>query len=269
MSESTGAALLGTAIVFAVTAAVYVVARWIGNRFVSRFKERGPETGARVATLWLMIRRVILAVLIIVVGLMTLDLWGISLAPFLAVGTIAGVAIGFGAQDVVKDLLAGFLILAEDQYHIGDTVTIADATGTGEDIQFRVTVLRDLEGTVHFVPNGQITVTSNYTRVFGRPVLNVGIAYSEDVDRAMEVMHDELSKLATDDEWSSKIGGPVEMMGVQSLGDSSVVLRARLTTMAEERWSVRREALRRLKNRFDAEGIEIPFPQLTIHHRDE
>ncbi len=252
--------LIATAVLLVVMVIIYLVARSTGERLVAKLSDRGSESADRVATLWLMIRRVILALLIILSLLMTLSIWNISLVPFLAIGTGVAAAIGFGAQSLVKDLLAGFFILAEDQYRVGDTIAIAGATGTVEDIQLRVTVLRDPEGSVHYVPNGHITVTSNYTSVFVRPVLDVGIAYSEDVDRAMAVMDDELTKLAVDDEWSSKIRGPVEMMGVNSLGDSSVVLRARLTTTSEERWSVRREALRRVKNRFDAEGIKIPFP---------
>ena len=265
MDNAALSSLIGTAVLLGVAIVTYLVAKRIGDRFVAKTSGRGPETAKRVATLWLMIRRVILSLLIIVFLLMGFSIWQISLTPFLAVGTVIGVAVGFGAQDVIRDLLAGFFILAEDQYRVGDTVTIAGTSGMVEDIQFRVTKLRDLEGNVHFVPNGQITVSSNFTSVFSRPVLDVGIAYSQDVDHAMEVMLDELTRLSADDEWSSKIREPAEMMGVQALGDSSVVLRARLTTTAEDRWAMKREALRRVKNRFDAEGIEIPFPQLTIH----
>jgi small conductance mechanosensitive channel len=195
---------------------------------------------------------------------MVFDTWGFSLTPFLAIGTVFGAAIGFGAQDLVKDVLAGFFILAEDQYRIGDTVTIADTNGTVEDIQFRITVLRDHEGNVHFVPNGQITVTSNFTNLYAQPVLDVGIAYGADVDHAMTVMLDELRKLAADPDWNELITDEPEMLGVQELAQSAVIVRARLTTRADARWSARREALLRIKKRFDAEGIEIPFPHLTI-----
>jgi small conductance mechanosensitive channel len=257
--------LIATGLVILGGLAVYLFAVWLGNRFVRRMESKSPEGGARAATLWLVIRRAVLAVDIFLVVLFILLVWGVSLTPFLAVGTVVGAAIGFGAQDLVRDILAGFFILAEDQYHIGDTVTIAGTTGSVEDIQFRVTVLRDFEGNVHYVPNGQITVTSNFTSLYAQPVLDIGIAYSENVDEAMTVMMDELVKLASDEEWASKVNGEPEMMGVQELGDSAVVLRARLTTTADDRWAVRREALRRIKNRFDAEGIQIPFPQLTIH----
>ncbi len=267
MEDTNYTPLIQTGIVLFVTLIAYLAALWAGRRYVARLEEKGPEAGARAATLWLMIRRVILAALIVTSILMLFSIWGLSMAPFLALGTVIAAAIGFGAQDLVKDVLAGFFILAEDQYRIGDTVTIAGTTGSVQDIQFRITVLRDLEGVVHYISNGQITLSSNYTSVFAQPVLNVGVAYSGDVDHAMSVMLDELQNLGKDPEWSSKIQGPAEMLGVDSLGDSSVVIRGRLTTVAVERWSVRREALRRIKNRFDAEGIEIPFPQLTVHQR--
>jgi moderate conductance mechanosensitive channel len=248
---------------------VYLILNRVGARFVRRAGEKTPESAARVKTLWVMVRRVIIIVLFILTVLIILNsIWSISLAPFLAVGTVLAAAIGFGAQDVVKNLLAGFFILAEDQYQIGDTVTIAGTSGTVQDIQFRVTVLRDLEGNVHFVPNGHIDVTSNFTNVYAQPVLDVGVAYSSDVDRAMEVMLDELRSLASDPVWSDRCLEDPEMLGVQELGSSAVILRARMTTTPDDRWTVKREALRRIKKRFDAEGIEIPFPHLTIFQGD-
>jgi len=199
--------------------------------------------------------------------LFALDSWEVSITPFLAVGTAVAAAVGFGAQNVVKDFLSGFFILLEDQFHVGDTVTIADTTGTVEDIQLRVTKLRDLEGNAHYVPNGQIVVTSNYTSQFAQPVIDVGVAYETDIDAALEIFADELTKFADDPEYAGRIIGRAELLGVNELGDSSVVLRGRLTTAADERWAIRREALRRVKNRFDAEGISIPFPQVTINRK--
>ncbi|HEX9866023.1 MAG TPA: mechanosensitive ion channel family protein [Acidimicrobiia bacterium] len=253
-----------SAIIVGVTLLIYVGLIKLGGRFVARLQSRSPGSASRVATLWVMVRRVILVVVFVLALLMILDLWGFGLSPFIAVGTVAAAAIGFGAQDVVKDLLAGFFILAEDQYHIGDTVTIAGTSGTVQDIQFRVTVLRDLEGNVHYVPNGQITVTSNFTSLYAQPVIDVGIAYGADLDRAMEVLLDVLQALADDPAWTERIIEPPELLGVEELADSAVILRARLTTQADERWAVRREALGRIKKRFDAEGIEIPFPHIKV-----
>lgn len=246
---------------------LYWLATRFGRRVVGRVEARGAETAERAKTLWIMARRLILIAVVVTAALALLQVWGIGLAPFLAVGTAVAAAIGFGAQGLVKDLIAGFFILVEDQFRVGDVVEIAAATGVVEDIQLRVTVLRDFEGNVHFVPNGQITVAKNYTSLFAQPVIDVGVSYDTDVDRALEIMKDELDALAADPAWSEKMKGEVEVLGVQELGDSAVTLRMRMNTVADERWTVRREALRRVKKRFDAEGITIPFPQLTIHRR--
>lgn len=245
-----------TAAVVVLALISYFILVQIGTRFVDRVGLKGPEAASRARTLWLVVRRVIQAILIVFVVLMVFSIWGLSLAPFIAIGTVIAAAIGFGAQSVVKDVLYGFFILAEDQYQIGDVVSIGGATGTVEDIQFRVTVLRDLEGNVHYVANGQIAVASNFTRVFAQPVIDIGIAYDQDVDRAMEVMLDELNTLAEDSEFGPMIRGPAEVLGVQEFGDS-VVIRGRLTSDAHQRATVRREALLRIKKRFDTEEIRF------------
>lgn len=260
--------LISTGIVIGVAVVLYWLARIVAGRLISKMDGRGGETGERVRTLWAVMRRVILLVIAVTTALFVLSIWGVSLAPLLAGGTVVAAALGFGAQGLVKDLIAGFFILIEDQYHVGDTVTIAGASGTVQDIQLRVTVLRDLEGNAFFVPNGHITVTQNFTSQFAQPVIDIGISYDSDVDHALTVMRDELENLARDTEWTDRIQGDVEVMGVNSLDDSAVVLRARLTTLADERWTVRREALRRLKKRFEAEDVTIPFPQVTVHMRE-
>lgn len=259
--------LIRTAVVIAIAFVIYWVAKRFGRRVVSRVEQRGPETAERANTLWIMARRLILVAVVVTTALAVLQVWDIGLAPFLAVGTAVAAAIGFGAQDLVKDLIAGFFILIEDQFRVGDVVDIAGATGVVQDIQLRVTVLRDLEGNVHFVPNGQIQVSTNYTSLFAQPVIDVGVAYDTDVDHALENMRDELEKLIADPEWSPMIKGELEVFGVQELAESQITLRMRLTTTANDRWTVRREALRRIKKRFEDEGITIPFPQLTIHQR--
>jgi moderate conductance mechanosensitive channel len=259
--------LIATGVIVGFGILVYWLAAWSGRRYVRRMSDRGHERAARAQTLWTVLRRVILIVVTITVLLFVLTAWDVSLAPFLGVGAVFAAALGFGAQDLVKDFLAGIFILVEDQFHVGDVITIAETTGVVEDIQLRVTLLRDLEGNRHFVPNGQITVTSNFTSKYGQPVIDVGIAYEEDVDHALEVFADELAKLAADPDFSHLITEPPEVLGVNELGDSAVVLRGRLTTTADERWAVRREALKRVKKRFDAEGISIPFPQITLNRK--
>lgn len=260
--------LIRTGVIALVVLVAYWIVRRVGVRVVHEMGKRGPETAERASTLWIMIRRVVLIGLLATGALMVFAIFDFSLAPFLAIGTALAAALGFGAQSLVKDLIAGFFILIEDQFRIGDVVNIAGASGVVEDIQFRVTVLRDLEGNVHFVPNGQITVATNFTSVFAQPVIDVGVAYETDLDAALEVLGDELRKLAADPDFANSIRGEVEVLGVNSLDDSSITLRARMTTLADDRWTVRREALKRVKRRFDAEDITIPFPQVTLHRAD-
>jgi moderate conductance mechanosensitive channel len=142
---------------------------------------------------------------------------------------------------------------------------VADVAGAVIDIRPRVTVLRDLDGNVHYIPNGSIVVTSNLTSEFAQVVLDVGVAYKESVDRVIEVIADEMDALCRSEEWSSLIIDEPQMLGVDALGDSAVVIRSVLKVGASDRWLVKREALRRIKNRLDAEGIEIPFPHLTVY----
>jgi small conductance mechanosensitive channel len=261
--------LIRTAIVVVLTSGTYWLLLRMGHRFLRRASAKGGEHLERAQTLWIVLRRVILVVLVVSAIFVVFDTWGFSLTPFLALGTVFGAAIGFGAQDLIKDVIAGFFILVEDQFHVGDTVSIGGVTGTVQDIQLRVTVLRDAEGNVHFVPNGQISVASNFTSDFAKPIIDVGVDYGTDIDRALVILKDELDNMASDPEWAPRILGEPEILGVNSLDDSAVVLRARMTTEVGERWAARREALRRIKNRFEAEGISIPFPQVTVHRADQ
>lgn len=267
VADPTVSRLIGTGVVVGIGILAYWVAGISGRRYVRRMSDRGHERAARAQTLWTVLQRIILIVVLSTVVLFILTVWDVSLAPFLGVGAVFAAALGFGAQDLVKDFLSGFFILVEDQFHVGDVVTIADTTGVVEDIQLRVTLLRDLEGNQHYVPNGQITVTSNFTSIYAQPIIDIGVAYETDVDRAIGVLQDELESLASDAEFSHLVTEAPEVLGVHELGDSAVVLRARLTTTADERWIVHREALKRVKKRFDAEGISIPFPQITLNRK--
>ena len=196
-------------------------------------------------------------------------IWGIPMAPFLVVGTTIGIAIGFGAQDFVKDVIAGFLILLEDQYAIGDVVTIAGVSGSVESIQLRTTVLRDLQGNRHHVPNGHIAVSSNLTAEFARLVIDVPVSYDTDLDHAIEVISDEAELFSLEDEWRGMFISEPQMLGVNKLDDSSVNIRLLMTLTTEDRWTVKRAFLLRLKKRLDREGIEIPFQYMTVIMRKE
>ncbi|MCB1245823.1 MAG: mechanosensitive ion channel family protein, partial [Acidimicrobiia bacterium] len=193
-----------------------------------------------------------------------LAIWGVPTTAFIAVGSTIGVAVGFGAQDVVRDVIAGLLILIEDQYSIGDVVRVADVEGTVEGIKLRTTVLRDLNGNRHFVPNGQIKVASNMTSEFSRLVVDVPVSYETDLDRAIEVIIDEATAMAYSDEWEEHFLEPPTMLGVNRLADSSVEIRVLMTLASESRWLVKREFLKRIKTRLDTERIVIPYNRLRV-----
>ncbi|MGZ8754340.1 MAG: mechanosensitive ion channel family protein [Acidimicrobiia bacterium] len=258
----TGAIVVGTVILWAVF--VRLVGRSI-NRMAQGDDIEAAERRQRAETLWKAGRRVAAIVATVIWSLTVMNVWDIPITAFVAVGSAIGLAIGFGAQSMVKDIIAGFFILGEDQFGIGDVVRIAGATGTVVDMRLRVTVLRDLDGNAHYVPNGEIAVASNFTQSYAQVVIDVGIAYHVNVDRALEVFGDELLRFSADPDWSGFVLEEPVVLGVQELGDSSVTIRAYLKVAPDKRWLVRRELFRRIKNRFDADSIEIPFPQRTLH----
>ncbi len=193
----------------------------------------------------------------------------INIGPILAGAGILGLAVSFGAQSLVKDVISGFFILFENQFAIGDVIEIAGKSGLVEKMTLRVAVLRDGEGVMHVVPNSEIKVVSNKTRGWSRAVVDVGIGYDEDIDRALGIVRDEAAQLATDRVWSLQLDGAPEVVGVESLGDSSVVIRTLIRTQPGSQWTVAREFRRRIKNRFDRDGVEIPFPHRRVHVRVE
>ena len=205
-------------------------------------------------------------VVVLVAGMLMLNELGISIAPLLATAGVAGIAIAFGAQSLIKDYFTGFFLLLEDQIRVGDVVEIAGKGGLVEDLTLRYVRLRDLEGHVHYIPNGEIKLVTNRTRVYATPVIDVPISYAADADRVMQVMREVAAAMRGDAEWSARIVADLELIGMDRWADSSVVPRSRFKVVPPiEQWNVRREYLRRLKNAFDERGIEIPFPQLTIH----
>ncbi len=203
--------------------------------------------------------------LITIATIIALDNLGIDIGPILAGAGVLGIAIGFGAQQLVRDLINGFFILLDDQIRIGDVVQIAGCSGVVESVDLRMTKLRDVSGNVHFVRNGEITVVTNMTKDYSCCVLDVGVAYRENVDEVAEVLKDIGAEIMSDEKYSGDILAPVEVFGVDRLGDSSVVIRARVKTVPNKQWSIGREFNRRIKNRFDSLGIEIPFPHITVY----
>lgn len=202
---------------------------------------------------------------LILVGLMVLSEIGIDIGPLIAAAGVAGIAVGFGGQYLIRDVIAGLFIVLEDQFRVGDVVKIAGVSGLVEDISLRDTVLRDLDGIQHFVPNGEITIASNMTKFWSRAHLNIGVAYDTDIDKAIKILNDVGSSMSEDADWKDKIKKPIEVVGVDNFGDSSIDIKVLGDTEPGEQWAVMREYRKRLKSEFDSAKIEIPFPQRTVH----
>lgn len=223
------------------------------------------EEGRRIETLARVFRYIATVLITLVAGMLVLSEMGISIAPILGAAGVAGIAIGFGAQNLVKDYFNGFFILLENQIRQGDVVEICEKGGLVEDITLRYVCLRDYEGNVHYIPNGLITTVTNRSRGYAYAVIDVGIAYRENIDEVCAVMREVGAQLRASENFATKILEDLEIAGVQEWADSSIILRCRFKTAALEQWGVRREFLRLLKNAFDARGIEIPYPHLTIY----
>jgi small conductance mechanosensitive channel len=223
------------------------------------------EEVKRFATLGRVFRYAASVIVSLVAGTLILGELGISVVPILGAAGVVGVALGFGAQSLVKDFLTGFFLLLENQLRQGDVVQAGGKAGVVEEITLRYVRMRDYDGNVHFVPNGSITTVTNMTRGFAFAVIDAGVAYREDVDEALEVMRQVGMELRADPVIGPKIIEDVEIVGVESWAESAVILRCRFKVAPIEQWTVRRAYLRRLKAAFDAAGIEIPFPHLTLY----
>lgn len=219
----------------------------------------------RADTLSRVVRYLISVVVTVVMVMLVLSEVGISLAPILGAAGVVGLAVGFGAQSLVRDYFGGFFLLLENQIRQGDVVTLGGHTGTVEEVTLRYMKLRDYAGVVYFIPNSQITTVINMSRDFGNAVIDIGVAYREDVDEVMALMKQVATELREDPDFGPRILDDLEVAGVNELGNSAVMLRARLRCRAQEQFAVRRELLRRMKKAFDAAGIEIPFPHMTIY----
>jgi moderate conductance mechanosensitive channel len=239
------------------------------NRAVQRIMERhdqpARELKLKADTLSNVIESAGRMVILLIATMMVLSNVGLDIGPLLASAGVAGLAIGFGAQSLIKDFISGFFILLEDQYGVGDVITVNDATGTVEHLSLRRTMLRGIDGTVITIPNGEILQVSNLTKDWARAVLDLDISYDDDIDRAIEVISEELEGIETDEEIGDVIIAPAEILGVIALGPYQVTIRAWVKTKPMEQWGVQRELFKRLKQTLDRNGITIPFPhQVTL-----
>ena len=219
----------------------------------------------RLDTLERVFRYVATVIITLVGAMLVLSTLGISIAPILATAGVLGIAIGFGAQSLVKDYFNGFFLLLENQVRQGDVVQVSDKSGLVEEMTLRYIRLRDYEGSVHYVPNGTITSVTNRSRGYAYAVIDVGVAYREDIDAVYAVMREVAGDLCADPEFADKIEDDIEIAGVDNWADSAVVIRCRFKVRPLEQWGVRRAYLYRLKKAFDDAGIEIPYPHLTVY----
>ena len=256
-------------------AALIIALAFIGLRVVRMILKRGfhrlagrtqdEEQRKKIETLGLIVRRAVTIGIIIIAAMTLLKEFGVDIGPILAGAGVLGVAVGFGAQHLVQDVISGFFILLDDQIRVNDVVRIADKSGLVERVSLRTTVLRDIAGNVHYVRNGQIGVVTNMTKDFSRYVFEVGVAYREDVDEVIGVIRAVDEQLRSEPEYRDDILEPIEVLGLDQFADSAVVIKARTKTRPMQQWRVGREFNRRLKKEFDARGIEIPFPHVTLY----
>jgi len=248
-----------------------MVVRAIAHRLIRSFRQYmqhrtgDPGRANRIETLGRTFRYITTVIIAIVAGTLILGELGISVAPILATAGVAGIAVGFAAQSLIKDYFNGFFLLLEDQIRQGEVVKIADVAGLVEAITLRYVRLRNFDGHVHYVPNGEIKVVVNLTREFAQSVIEIGVAYREDAEEALAVMMEVGQAMRADPVFGPKIIADTEMIGVERWDDSAVILRVRLKVLPLEQWNVRREFLKRLKKAYDERGIEIPFPHLTVY----
>lgn len=219
----------------------------------------------RIETLSRVFRYIVSVIIYVVAGMVVLSELGISIAPILATAGVLGIAIGFGAQSLIKDYFNGFFMLLENQVRQGDVVEAGGKGGLVEEVTLRHIRMRDYDGHVHFIPNGIVTTVTNMSRGFAYAVIDIGVAYRENMDEVMELMRQVGAEIREDEVFSSKILEPMEMAGVDRWDDSAVILRCRFKVLPLEQWGIRREYLRRLKQDFDRHGIEIPYPHLTVY----
>ena len=235
-------------------------------RFFVALSARSPslEERKRIETLARVLRHAASLTLIVVAVLVGLNTLGVSIAPILGAAGVAGVAIGFGAQSLVKDFFSGMFLLLENQIRVGDIVEIAGKTGVVEELTLRRTKLRSFDGAVHYVSNGLITTVSNFSTEFAFAVADVSVSYREDLDHVFTVMRATAASLRDDAQFGAAIVDALDIAGVEQLADSAIVIRCRMKTVPAEQWRIRREFLKRLKVAFDREGISIPYPHRML-----
>lgn len=256
-------------IVILIACGLFVLLRFGLKRFEEVISEKGAiresEQTLRLKTIVRLFQWVGSIAIIGAGFYIVLENFGVNVAPLLAGAGIVGLAFGFGGQYLIRDLINGIFILLEGHYNVNDVVKIGEYAGVVESINLRITILRDAEGRVIIIPNGEVKTVVNLTKEYSRAVLSIGVAYKENVDRVMDVIKQIGKEIRQDEYFSRLITEDLEMLGVDDFADSQVIIKFRIKTLPIKQWEVARELRRRIKNRFDKEGIEIPFPHRTLY----
>ena len=262
-------------IILLVSAALYIALRRLVPLVLKQtIKKRGKgkkaeeELEKRIQTLSRIFVSTGMLIIVVAAVFMILAEIGINITPYLAALGIAGIAIGFGAQSLVKDIIGGIFVIIEDQYNVGDVIRIAGIAGIVEQINLRRTVLRDLDGIVHFIPNGESGVASNFTREWSRVNLNISVGYGEDLDHAISVINRVCKEMAEEPYWKGIILKTPEVLRIDNLGDSGIDIKILGDTKPIRQWETMGEIRKRIKKAFDEEGIEIPWPHVKLYFGD-
>ena len=243
----------------------------IGGKLINSFKHfvtrRTLDAGSikRAETLVQVFGNIATVIIYLITGMLILGEVGISIAPILAAAGVVGVAVGFGAQSLIKDYFTGFFLLIEDQIRHGEVVEVAGKKGEVEEVTLRHVRLRDFEGSVHFIPNNIITTVTNKSRDFSYAVFDISVAYREKIDDVYAVMRTVGAEICDSPEFKKKVSSSLEIVGINQLADSAVVIRCRFKVRPLEQWAVKREFFYRIKAAFDTAGIEMPYPHLTLY----
>lgn len=244
--------------------AIQIIADKVFGRLFKNHKD-DVEIQKRADTLKSVTRNIAIISLVAVALMMILGELGVKIGPILTAAGVVGIAVGFGAQTLVKDVINGFFILLDDQIRVGDVVDIADKGGFVENVTLRMTTLRDFAGNVHFVRNGEITVVTNMTKEYSRYVFDVRVAFRENIDEVIRVLQQIDEGMRQDPIYKNDILEPLEILGLDKFADSALIIKARTKTRPIRQWAVGREFNRRMKMKFDELGIEIPFPHMTLY----
>ena len=236
------------------------------NARIPRIREESEEQlSSRAETLASVVNRVISFITWFIAFMMILTVFGINVAPIIAAIGLAGLAVGFAAQNIIRDYFHGFFIIMEDWFRVGEVATCSGQTGVVESMGLRLTVLRDLNGTMHVIPNSKIDQASNMAREWARINLDISVGYNENLDRVFQVVNDVCTKFKEDSEWSEHMLTTPEVVRVNNLGDSGIEIKVMGDTKPMQQWALMGELRKRIKERFDEEGIEIPWPHTKVY----